>query len=212
VGGTLVLDALWRRVRCARPVQHGEADEDYRTIERLCPTAMKRADATAVQVKSLTHRNRFAEAVALGIDSLRELGVTVPTPDRLADELDHWFDHLYRWLDHTDAADDLARPDITDPTLLAATRLIDAVLPAAFLVRRLHVCVAEHGVAADLARARPGRTLVGPVGVAVFAAVALRGDYAAGYRATRRILALGEARGYEPDTSRARHVFAILSC
>ena len=29
--------------------------------------------------------------------------------------------------------------------------------------------------------------------------MALRGDYAAGYRAVRRILALGEARGYEPE-------------
>ena len=42
--------------------------------------------------------------------------------------------------------------------------------------------------------------------------MALRGDYAAGYRALRRILALGEARGYEPDTSQARFVFALLSC
>jgi signal transduction histidine kinase len=42
--------------------------------------------------------------------------------------------------------------------------------------------------------------------------VVLRGDYAAGYRATRRILALGEARGYEPGTSAARMVFAVFSC
>ena len=42
--------------------------------------------------------------------------------------------------------------------------------------------------------------------------MALRGDYAAGYRALRRILALGEARGYEPDTSQARFLFALLSC
>ena len=45
----------------------------------------------------------------------------------------------------------------------------------------------------------PARTLVGPASHAAFAAVALRGDYAAGYRALRRILALGEARGYEPE-------------
>ena len=37
-----------------------EADEEYRTIEGLCPTALRRADATAVQVHSLTHRSRFA--------------------------------------------------------------------------------------------------------------------------------------------------------
>ena len=42
--------------------------------------------------------------------------------------------------------------------------------------------------------------------------MALRGDYAAGYRAMRRILALGEARGYEPDTSQARFLFALLAC
>ena len=58
----------------------------------------------------------------------------------------------------------------------------------------------------------PGRTLLGPAGIAALAAVALRGDYAAGYRAVRRIVALGEARGYEPDTSRARWVFAALAC
>ena len=34
----------------------------------------------------------------------------------------------------------------------------------------------------------------------------LRGDYAAGYRAARRILAAGEARGYEPGTSQARMI------
>ena len=86
-----------------------------------------------MQVRSLTHRNRFAEAIALG---LRVAARAAASPSRRADrlpaELDHQFDHLYRWLDHTDAADDLARPEITDPTLLAATRLIDAVLPAAY--------------------------------------------------------------------------------
>ena len=107
---------------------------------------------------------------------------------------------------------DLARPEITEPTLLAATRLINAVLPAAFVPD--HAAVAwlslealriwiEHG---------PARTLLGPASHAGFAAVAMRGDYAAGYRALRRILALGEARGYEPDTSQARFVFALLSC
>ena len=42
--------------------------------------------------------------------------------------------------------------------------------------------------------------------------MALRGDYAAGYRAARRILALSEARGYEPGTSQARLIFSVLRC
>jgi predicted ATPase/signal transduction histidine kinase len=189
-----------------------EADEEYRTIEVLCTTALDRADATAVQMRSLTHRKRFTEAIGLGVQSLRECGIAVPAADRLRMELDHQFDHLYRWLDHIDGADDLARPDITEPTLLAASRLINAILPAAYFVAD-HAAVAwlslealriwlEHG---------PGRTLVGPASHAAFAAVALRGDYAAGYRAMRRILALSEARDYEPDTSQARFLFALAA-
>ncbi|HUL26655.1 MAG TPA: AAA family ATPase, partial [Streptosporangiaceae bacterium] len=190
-----------------------EADEEYRIIEGLCPTAMDRADATAVQVTGLTHQNRLTEAIGLSLESLRELGVAVPAADRLPAELDRQFDYLYRWLDHTDAADDLARPEITDPTLLAATRLIDAVLTAAYLVPDVSLLAwlsletvriwIEHG---------PARTLVGPASIVAFAAVALRGDYAAGYRAMRRILALGEARGYEPETSRVRVPFALIAC
>ena len=110
-----------------------------------------------MQVRSLTHRNRFAEAIELGIGSLRELGITVPAADQLAAELDHQFGYLYRWLDHTEAADDLARPDITDPALLAAARLINAIFRRPTSPATTPRCLAEPGGAADLARARPGR-------------------------------------------------------
>ena len=106
-----------------------EADAEYRRIEKLGITAVEHTDATAVQVISLTHRKRFMEAIKLGLDSLGECGVTVPAADRLPAELDRQLGHLYRWLDHTEAADDLARPDITEPALLGASRLINAVLP-----------------------------------------------------------------------------------
>ena len=69
-------------------------------IEQPSTTALERADATAVQIHSLTHRGRSTEAIALGIDQLRELGITVPAADRLPVELDHQFEDLYRWLTH----------------------------------------------------------------------------------------------------------------
>jgi signal transduction histidine kinase len=190
-----------------------EADEVYRTIERLCPAVLDRADATTLQVRSLTHRTRFAEAIGLGVESLRELGITVPASDRLAAELDHQFGYLYRWLGHTDAADDLARPDLTDPALLAACGLINATPTAAYFagdlatvtwlgLEALRICL-ERG---------PAPALVTPAAYTAFGAVALRGDHAAGYRAARRTLELGEARGYEPGTSQARAFFALFSC
>jgi diguanylate cyclase (GGDEF)-like protein len=188
-----------------------EVDEEFRTIAALRPTTMQRAAATGVQVRSLTFRNRFAQALSLGLGSLRELGITVPAPDRLPAELDRQFDYMYRWLDSTDDADDLTRPEITDPTLLAATRLIDAVLPAAYLVPdpATHAWLSLEAVRIWLEHG-PGRTLIGPVGIAAFGAVAMRGDYTAGYRALRRILAVGEARGYERDTSQTLFLFATL--
>jgi signal transduction histidine kinase len=189
-----------------------EADEEYHQIEGLSGSAVDRADAAAVQVKSLSHRIRFAEAVSLGLVSLRELGITVPAAELLPAELDHQFDHLYRWLDHTEATDDLTRPEISDPALLAATRLINATMSAAYLavnpalqawlsLEALRIWL-EHG---------PSRTLLGPASTAAFYAVVQRGDGSGGYRALRRILALGEARGYEPGTSEARFLFALLA-
>ncbi|MEJ3747366.1 diguanylate cyclase [Actinomycetes bacterium KLBMP 9797] len=188
-----------------------EADEEYRMIVELGPTTMERAAATGVQVRGLTFRNRYAEALSLGLAALRELGVTVPAADRLPAALDRQFDHLYRWLDRTTEADDLIRPEITEPTLVTAARLIDAVLPAAYLfpdptthgwlsLEAVRIW-AEHG---------PGRTLVGPTAIAAFGVVALRQDYAAGYRALRRILAVGEARGYEAELAQTRFLFATL--
>jgi diguanylate cyclase (GGDEF)-like protein len=188
-----------------------EADEEYRTIIGLRPTTIEREAATGVQVRSLTFRNRYAEALSLGLASLRELGITVPAPDRLPTELDSQFDYLYRWLDRAEDVDDLTQPEITNPTLLATTRLIDAVLPAAYLFPdpATHAWLSLEAVRIWLEHG-PGRTLVGPAGIAAFAAVAMRADYSAGYRALRRVLALSEARGYEPVTAQTRFLFATM--
>ncbi len=184
-----------------------EADEEYRTIEHLTTDVMDRVDATVVQASSLTHRSRFPETIGLGVQSLRALGVTVPTG-----EPSHQFDRLYQWLEHVDTADDLARPDITDARLLARARLINAILPAAYISAD-HASLAwlslealrmwmEHG---------PAAVLLGPVGHTAFAAGSVHGDHAAGWRAMRRVLALGEARGYEPATSHVRLLYTLLS-
>jgi predicted ATPase/signal transduction histidine kinase len=190
-----------------------EADEDYRIIERRCTVAPQRIEAICVQVRSLTHRKRYTEAIELAVTALREMGVSVPAPDRLPELLQNYFDYLYRWLDHTDDTDDLGRPEITDPTLLAVTRLLSAVFPTAsfagdtfmqaWLPMEALRILLDHGTA---------RGVLGPASYSAATAIALRDDYGAAYRASRRIVAVGEARGYEPETSMARVVFSFFSC
>jgi signal transduction histidine kinase len=189
-----------------------EADEEYRSIEELSGSAVDRADAKAVQVRSLSHRARFAEAVELGLGSLGECGITVPAAGGFSAGLGDKFDRVFRWLDSTGPAADLGRRELSDPGLLATGRLIDAVLPVAYFVadpamiawlamEAVRIWI-EHG---------PSRILVGSAAHAAYQAGPQRGDYPGAYRALRRIVALGEARGYEPGTSQARFMAATMT-
>ena len=188
-----------------------EADQDYAVIDALTCTVLDRPEATAVQMTSLTNRGHSAEATDLGISSLRECGITVPAADGLAAEVGRQLDHMYWWLNHTDADGDPAHAEVTDPGLVTAGLLLSAMLASTFFVDdpaaygwvgllALRIWT-EHGAA---------RTLVAPAINAAFSAIARRGDYAAAYRAARRVLALSEARGYVPDLSHARHVISLL--
>ena len=188
-----------------------EADEEYRAIEALCSDPIELADATALQVRSLTHAKRLPEAIALGLAVLHDLGIAVPAAERLAAELDDQFEYLLRWLDATEPGSDATRAELTDPRLLAGTRVINAILPAAYFVmnsplvswlslQALQIWV-DHG---------PARTLVGPAAHNPFAAAAMEEDYAVSYRVLRRVLALSEARGYEPETSQVRFLLGLL--
>ena len=157
-----------------------EADDEYRTIVELAPGVPSHG-ATAVQVRSLTYRNRFAEAIGLGVRSLGDCGFTVPSEQRRLVEIDAAFESVYRWLEDTDVADDLARQDISDPSLIDAGHLIDAMVPAVYFT-------ADHTLLSWLSLEAlrvwithgPGRTLVGPGLIFGHAAMELRGDYAAG--------------------------------
>jgi len=188
-----------------------DADEVYQVIDTLATDPVQRTEATLVQVSSLANRSRPQEAIELGIDVLRRLGVAMPATGQLETEVDRGLDALYQWLDRTSEADDLARPEITDPSLLAAAALINRMLPPAFqsdpatmvwLVLQAVRMWAEHG---------PGRTLVGPVAHLPFATARRRQDYHTGHRLMRRVLAVSEARGYEPDTAQARFLYAFVA-
>jgi signal transduction histidine kinase len=183
-----------------------EADEDYRSIAELSPTAVGRADATGVQVRSLSHRTRYAEAIELGLESLRECGVTVPAADRFSAGLDDRFDRVFRWLDSTGLAEDLARPEVSDPVLLATIRLIDAIVPVANFVAdpAMIAWLATEAVRIWIDHG-PSPLLIGLAAHAAYHSGPQRDNYLGAYQALRRLVALGEARGYEPGTSQARY-------
>ncbi|WP_250032313.1 protein kinase domain-containing protein [Paractinoplanes maris] len=187
-----------------------EADEDYRMLEELAASVLDRPAATALQVKGLTHRNRFPEAIDLVVRSLRECGIDVPDTEHMAAAVDRQFARMYEWLDRADPAD-ATRPEITDPALLTVGSLLNAMLSPAYFVgdqamfswvglEALRIWT-EHG---------PGHTLVGSAANAAFHAITQRGDYSAAHRVARRILTLAETRSYEPDTSHARLVVSLL--
>jgi signal transduction histidine kinase len=188
-----------------------EADEEYRAIEAICRDPVDLAKAAAVQVHSLTHARRLPEAIALGLDVLAQLGIAVPSTDGMLAELDQRFENLLEWLDATEPDDDLARPELTDPTMLAGSRVIDAIQPAAYFGQEPVLMAWLSMQALQIWREHgPARPLVGAATGIPVAAVALGNNYALPYRALRRLLALSEARGYEPESSTPRVLLALL--
>jgi diguanylate cyclase (GGDEF)-like protein len=187
-----------------------ETDELYRSIENRCSDPLALFGAAGVQIASLTNRARPRDALTLGLDLLTRLGLTVPSTAELADVIDRGQDELYRWIEADDRAGDLARAEVQDLRVNAAAEIINQLIPPAFfadhqvmawLILESRRLWAEHG---------PCRALVGPLGHASAMTIGLNQDYRAGYQVLKRLLAVGIERGYEPETARARYVFAGL--
>ncbi|MEV4414515.1 diguanylate cyclase [Catellatospora sp. NPDC049609] len=186
-----------------------EADAVYRALALLCERPADHAEATLMQVNGLTNQGRPGEAVALGLDMLGHLGFPVPAPERIDAEIDEGLALLERWLDAGDVGTDLARPEVADPNLLATAALLNRMMAPAFFssqptlawltLQALRMWI-THG---------PIATLVGPVSHITFVTVGRRQDFRTGYRAMLRIMTVGEARAYEPDTSQARFLYAL---
>ena len=147
-----------------RAVRHWRAwrrpTQEYRAIAGLSHQRLQRADATAVQVRSLTHRNRFREALRLGLESLRELGIAVPAAGRSPPSSTA---SSTTCTGGSTAATIRSARQITDPTAARRGPSDQRVLPAAYSAAELPM-VAWLGLEAraDLAGPRPGPDAVGP--------------------------------------------------
>jgi diguanylate cyclase (GGDEF)-like protein len=183
----------------------GESDDVFASFASRDLDPLDLVDATCVQMASLTGRTRFADAVALGLDLLRGLGMELPEdlPAPIAEQ----FDAVSRWVAETPRGVD-TRPEIADPILLAQIKLLYKLHAPAFLVdlltnawlvlesQRIWV---EHG---------PCAPLIASAGTAPAFFVSRRDDYRTAYDLSRHAIAVGEAHGYEPATSSVRFMFA----
>jgi diguanylate cyclase (GGDEF)-like protein/PAS domain S-box-containing protein len=156
-------------------------------------------------------RGRMTDGLAVALGLLAALGVDVPAGDELGPEIRRGLGELSAWVEQDDLAEDLSRPEIGDPRWIAVAEVIDrAMAPAyfcdpavlAWLVLYARRIWAEHG---------PCAPLVGPLAHAGILTIAVAGDYRTGYQAVRRIIAVGEARHYEPMTSQARFLLTVGS-
>ena len=194
-----------------------EADEVYESIVRRRPAPEALAVAACTQIPSLVNRGRGSEAMTVGLDLLGRLGVPMPAPDALGAEIGAGLIAGGRWVADNGPDADLDRPDVTDPRVLAAARLVTSLTPAAYisaphmygwLVVEAWRLWIEHGPCAEL---------VVPVGNVAFIGQAAMQEFRAGYTVARHMVTVADARGYvtAPNallvlTSGAAHWFERL--
>ena len=180
-----------------------EADTAYRAIEAGGADALRRVDPACVQISSLSNRGRLQEATALGLGLLGELGFRAPAAVA-ADEVARCHEAMAAL-----AQDDLQRAPASAPVVLSAAKLMNRLMPPlhrsnlkamTWLVTEAMRLWALHGPCAEL---------IGPVAHACHVAGSTAADYRRGYETLRHVLAVGQARGYEPAASQARFLFGL---
>ena len=189
--------------------RHREADALYGTIEQRSRDPLDLVDAACVQLSSLCNRSQLPEAVAFGLDLLGRLGLRVPKD--LKGECSRRLRELSQSVLAAGKVDDLQRAEASDRRVLAIARLmVHTTFPAflcdplvrAWIVLEGHRLWSEHGPCAEILYA---------LSITPSVTIALAQDYRTGYEIARHALAVGEARHYEPETSRGRMGFGFFA-
>ncbi|MCY1143289.1 diguanylate cyclase [Actinoplanes sp. Pm04-4] len=207
---TALVDALGRRHAALYQLGRLEdADAVYAEVARSKPDPVRLTAVAVVQLSSLAQRSRQREALELGKDLLVRLGYELPGPE-FGRRMPEHLGEIQAWAAALDQTADLARPDVADPRLLAATRVFGKLMPMCFLLgeRLLGAWVLlqawrmwlRHGPSPQLA------STLSAVGMLLLQVI---GDYRAGVRIGRHMLAVSEDRDYEPFTSLVRYRYAM---
>ncbi|MBC7599825.1 MAG: AAA family ATPase [Polaromonas sp.] len=188
-----------------------ESDPLYSAMQQDMPDALDLVEPTCLQMRSLDMRGRTEDAKALGLHMLMQLGLHVP-PDYKDPKTEQRLDALTAWIKQDSAVDHPARPQIQDRRLLAIAKVLGRTVRSAlvrydtkaivWLLLETQRLWAAHGPCAEMVASlgRMGSMLI-----------SLRKDFRTAYDIARHVLTVGEALGYEPQTSEARFVFCTYT-
>jgi len=190
---------------------HAEADAVYAVLAAQARSAQQLLAPICIQIASLSNRTRYTDAVSLGGGLLHRLGIELPleqTREHLEQEIELFYHHL--------AAGALEKmptqPDMDDERLLIIAQVLNRLIPAAlfsgsllgfWMMARCSRLWFEAGYCEFLSY---------PTCCVTMVTVAMRGDYATGYRVARTALETALARDQGAEVARARHAFGLFVC
>ena len=189
--------------------RHAEIDSAYQQLLAAAPAPELLSAPVRYQIYSMIARQRFGDAVTIGLDLLALLGAAKPADIR--PDLGAGMQRLVAWYRGEDRALDFDRPEISDPRALALSQTIpETMTPAyfadpgvwAWLALLTHRLWVEHG---------PHSRLVSAVGSLPFVLVGAPQDFRGAYTVGRHMIAVSEKRGYEQGGALSRCVFAIAA-
>lgn len=164
-----------------------------------------------IQIASLSNRTRYGDAVTLGAGLLRELGMVLPLEhpqQSVVPEIELFYRQVA-----AGALEQLPlQRNMDDERLMMIAQLLNRLIPAAlfsdpplgfWMMARCSRLWIESGYSEFLSY---------PMCCIAMVTVALRDDYATGYRAARAALETALARDRGPEVARARHAFGLFAC
>ncbi len=190
--------------------RYDAADSVYALLEDHTQEPVALVKSACVQIASLSNRTRYAESIQLGLALLERLGIAVP-----GEELESTLEtELTAFYDQVEKGDLEALPNaplMRHAPSQGAAKLMNHMISVAFfsqpllsfwLVLRIIRLGMERGFSEDL---------LYPATSVIIATVALRGDYALGYRAARMAMTACLAHDSSVESARAHHEMALLN-
>ena len=191
--------------------RHDEADAVYAMLAPQAASPRQLLAPLCIQIASLSNRTRYDEAVSLGSGLLAELGIALPlenTRDHLDQELDRFYRHVA-----AGALEQLpTQCNLDDEQLLMVAQLLNRLIPAALFSGSLLGFWMMARCSRLWIEAGYCELLCYPMCCITMVTIALRDDYATGYRAARAALETALARDHGPEVARAQHAFGLFAC